>query len=319
MFPSSYLSHKTNPDCGEKRAPEHWRLTPGLPQLPFDFASPLQDWHLDAATDAAPSPDSPMFPEANTYQLPNGSEWLKSGASEANETQSPSMDPSWAFVPHHELGSPAQHPFELSMISQPAGFFKPENLEGFAPILDGAESVPHPRPAKCRKTSGTAPTGRHRNSSPSSKLEPQLAYRKRKSPSPTSASVSPQGYASSSSQAGTPRLSSKGGFKKTSHNEIEKRYRTNLNVKINVFPTIVPTLRVAQYRLEQGLNAEISAEDLDEETRIALDGLVPPAKLNKATILAKTAEYITHMEERIKQLSDEVESLKARSTTRTWG
>lgn len=75
---------------------------------------------------------------------------------------------------------------------------------------------------------------------------------------------------------------------RTSHNVIEKKYRTNINDKILQLRDIVPTLRVATKR-EAGLM--ITAEDHEE-----LDGLDPARKLNKASILVKTIEYIRHLE-----------------------
>lgn len=121
--------------------------------------------------------------------------------------------------------------------------------------------------------------------------------------------------------------------KKTAHNTIEKRYRTNLNQKIATLRDIVPSLRVIDKDNPCG-------EGLNED----LHGLSPAQKLNKvfihshslfyilnsssfsfssiasvrqltifpqATILTKAAEYIAHLEKRNKCLAKENKALKS--------
>ncbi|KAF2643810.1 hypothetical protein P280DRAFT_444964 [Massarina eburnea CBS 473.64] len=92
--------------------------------------------------------------------------------------------------------------------------------------------------------------------------------------------------------------------KKTAHNMIEKRYRTNLNDKIAALRDSVPSLRV----MSRG-NGQGNEEDDDPED---LEGLTPAHKLNKATVLSKATEYIRHLEKRNKHLQDEVTALKGR-------
>lgn len=71
--------------------------------------------------------------------------------------------------------------------------------------------------------------------------------------------------------------------KKTAHNMIEKRYRTNLNDKIAALRDSVPSLRV----MSRGNGA--NEEDDDPED---LEGLTPAHKLNKATVLSKVRSFI---------------------------
>ncbi|KAH6625307.1 hypothetical protein C7974DRAFT_198570 [Boeremia exigua] len=102
-----------------------------------------------------------------------------------------------------------------------------------------------------------------------------------------------------------PPSSKKGGSqppKKTAHNMIEKRYRTNLNDKIAALRDSVPSLRVMS-------RPNGTEEDDDPED---LEGLTPAHKLNKATVLSKATEYIRHLEKRNKRLTDEVTTLKGR-------
>ncbi|TGZ81596.1 hypothetical protein EX30DRAFT_249864 [Ascodesmis nigricans] len=90
--------------------------------------------------------------------------------------------------------------------------------------------------------------------------------------------------------------------KKTAHNMIEKRYRTNLNDKIAALRDSVPSLRIMAGTSKMG-------EDDEEED---LEGLAPAHKLNKATVLAKATEYIRHLEKRNKRLHEENDQLKNR-------
>jgi hypothetical protein len=103
------------------------------------------------------------------------------------------------------------------------------------------------------------------------------------------------------------------GPKKTAHNMIEKRYRTNLNDKIAALRDSVPALRVMVHKLEhQGSDDE--ADDVFPgfgHTRAEdLGGLEPAHKLNKATILSKATEYIAHLERKNRNLAKENSSLR---------
>ncbi|RKU49077.1 hypothetical protein DL546_004306 [Coniochaeta pulveracea] len=91
--------------------------------------------------------------------------------------------------------------------------------------------------------------------------------------------------------------------KKTAHNMIEKRYRTNLNDKIAALRDSVPALRI----MSKSARGEDTTEDREE-----LQGLTPAHKLNKATVLSKATEYIRHLEKRNNRLSEEVNSMQAR-------
>lgn len=64
-------------------------------------------------------------------------------------------------------------------------------------------------------------------------------------------------------------------IKKTSHNMIEKRYRTNLNDKIAALRDSVPSLRAAARKEELEGNHEVNED---------LQGLAPAHKLNKVGI-----------------------------------
>ncbi|KAI9701374.1 MAG: hypothetical protein M1820_006465 [Bogoriella megaspora] len=97
--------------------------------------------------------------------------------------------------------------------------------------------------------------------------------------------------------------SGSGPVKKTAHNMIEKRYRTNLNDKIAALRDSVPSLRV----MSKGSTREGAGEEAED-----LEGLTPAHKLNKATVLSKATEYINHLEKRNRKLNDELDNLKRR-------
>ena len=85
---------------------------------------------------------------------------------------------------------------------------------------------------------------------------------------------------------------------KSSHNMIEKKYRTNINSKIVALRDAVPSLRIAAG------NKNVSIADLE--------GLTPASKLNKASVLTKATEYIKHLEHKndiLKQQNTQLQKL----------
>ncbi|KFY47298.1 hypothetical protein V494_00053 [Pseudogymnoascus sp. VKM F-4513 (FW-928)] len=104
--------------------------------------------------------------------------------------------------------------------------------------------------------------------------------------------------------------------KKTAHNMIEKRYRTNLNDKIAALRKSVPSLRATEKSMQgKGNNNTVTNVRHMVDMMEDLDGLVPPNKLNKATILSKATEYIDHLERRNKALAAENAALRERIRT----
>lgn len=128
--------------------------------------------------------------------------------------------------------------------------------------------------------------------------------------------------------------------KKTTHNMIEKRYRTNLNDKLAALRDTVPSLRVMVHRPEGPVSAVSQhqpgqrSEGQDEGILTSgpcpgvgtgggsreqqqkqgeqndLGCLTPAHKLNKATILSKATEYIVFLQKCNRNLAKENEALQ---------
>ncbi|KAK3396205.1 helix-loop-helix DNA-binding domain-containing protein [Sordaria brevicollis] len=98
-------------------------------------------------------------------------------------------------------------------------------------------------------------------------------------------------------------------MKKTAHNMIEKRYRTNLNDKITNLRDAVPSLRRAALRQENG-NAQYHDAGFEDEEDDYDHHTLP--KLNKATILSKATEYIGEIERKLTALHNENLQLQAK-------
>ncbi|KAL2157937.1 hypothetical protein VTH06DRAFT_4992 [Thermothelomyces fergusii] len=107
------------------------------------------------------------------------------------------------------------------------------------------------------------------------------------------------------------------GPRKSAHNMIEKRYRTNLNDKIARLRDAVPSLRqqAAQQAAQQAGASEEdggAGSDEDKTTTTQHGGIVGAPKLNKATILARATEYILQLERRNRGLEAENSALRGR-------
>ncbi|KAL1866668.1 hypothetical protein Daus18300_006612 [Diaporthe australafricana] len=196
----------------------------------------------------------------------------------------PSRQPSSVPVQANNTGLPT--PPEPTQANQQRRYPARANLKRKSSSDDGASSPSSPR------SSCSPPPPQRRYTAPSTKEE---------SPSTT---------------VSKPTL----GPKKTAHNMIEKRYRTNLNDKIAALRDSVPALRVMVHRLEHAdeevnnstsIMDEIKAEaglDMEDD----LGGVTPAHKLNKATILSKATEYIAHLERKNRSLAKENSSLRNR-------
>lgn len=93
---------------------------------------------------------------------------------------------------------------------------------------------------------------------------------------------------------------------KTSHTTIERRYRTNLNARIQSLRMAVPALRVLENREGRKVKANMpygkvrtiianDEEIIDEvDDRGFVDGVKVARKCSKANVLGKAVEYIRY-------------------------
>ncbi|GBC09054.1 hypothetical protein RclHR1_08590005 [Rhizophagus clarus] len=86
--------------------------------------------------------------------------------------------------------------------------------------------------------------------------------------------------------------------KKVAHNAIERRYRNNINDRINDLKNVVPALCHLK-----------SKDSKDDEEVDEVDGIPAATKLNKATILRKATEYITYLKTNNQKVKRENEAL----------
>ncbi|KAM0244802.1 hypothetical protein ACHAP5_005925 [Fusarium lateritium] len=297
-----------------------------MADISFDyFDHPQNKQHLavssfydpaDFSGDSAHSPDSPLSPVfANPYQLPVSNDWI---GWDEKATLSPDLDTLPKQEPFDGINlstipsknsmelSPAINPHDLSGTINDAVPFGRVGLNDIdtQPLFQTPISSISPQPPHLQSMmqSNSNPSQMSSSlSSMTSKDAGRYPSRKRKS--------SGSGSSSSRSSVSPPPATRRhcSPPKKTAHNMIEKRYRTNLNDKIAALRDSVPALRVMVHRLEQPC-----LENLEEEGDEDLGGLAPAHKLNKATILSKATEYIAHLEKKNQSLARENSQLRNR-------
>ncbi|KAI9251546.1 hypothetical protein BY458DRAFT_463534 [Sporodiniella umbellata] len=105
--------------------------------------------------------------------------------------------------------------------------------------------------------------------------------------------------------------------KKRAHNVIERRYRNNINERIKELKNAVPALSHAKVKdIKAGMKRNRKSgqaeedDDEDEDSEEYLDGIAIATKLNKATILRKSTEYIMHLRRKDESLQNENEILQ---------
>ncbi|KAI0031337.1 hypothetical protein K488DRAFT_86933 [Vararia minispora EC-137] len=131
------------------------------------------------------------------------------------------------------------------------------------------------------------------------------------SPQSTTAPVSPS--PPPTAPAGHPAPTAR---TKTSHTTIERRYRTNLNARIQGLKDAVPALRVLERRKERERTGQSWAPDDPDapdavDARGYADGVKVARKLSKANVLGKAAEYIRVLKRREARLRREQDGLRA--------
>ncbi|KAF8856148.1 hypothetical protein BDZ45DRAFT_745709 [Acephala macrosclerotiorum] len=310
-------------------------------QTSFDFGT-CEDWmRWDDPSDAALSPTSDFFPEFKVEPVSpsmSGLELQGSGIGNVNIEDSavfgedPITEEPLFQTPNQLITPPLAELPREGLYSTPLSWTRPSTGRRTTDIEDSDAYALSPQeesklrdiamPSQQSQNNGNYPASP--NSSASSPEPCEQNSRKRKS------SVEDDEEEDSAAPRGHP-------VKKTAHNMIEKRYRTNLNDKIAALRDSVPSLRVMSKKNSRG-------EEIQED----LQGLTPAHKLNKvrdleedsflssptfnqtqsqddninsystspslieATVLSKATEYIAHLEKRNKYLMKENANLKSR-------
>ncbi|KAH9174673.1 hypothetical protein EDB89DRAFT_1949630 [Lactarius sanguifluus] len=112
------------------------------------------------------------------------------------------------------------------------------------------------------------------------------------------------------------------GRPKTSHTTIERRYRTNLNARIQSLKDAVPALRVLETKEKANKGQDCpEAEPLEKPEKLVwndvvdergfVDGVKVARKISKANVLGKAAEYIHVLKRRESRLKREQAGLRS--------
>ncbi|KAI0305157.1 hypothetical protein B0F90DRAFT_1701784 [Multifurca ochricompacta] len=109
------------------------------------------------------------------------------------------------------------------------------------------------------------------------------------------------------------------GRPKTSHTTIERRYRTNLNARIQSLKDAVPALRVLENKEKVKKSPDADLEEKGEklvwndvvDERGFVDGVKAARKISKANVLGKAAEYIHVLKRRENRLKREQAGLRS--------
>ncbi|KAJ3045837.1 hypothetical protein HDV00_006100 [Rhizophlyctis rosea] len=102
--------------------------------------------------------------------------------------------------------------------------------------------------------------------------------------------------------------------RKVAHNAIERRYRNNINDRIAELRSVVPALNGSKIRDAKGSKRNREDDsDSDGENDLGnelMDGIPAATRLNKATILRKSTEYILHLKARNQQYEAELHLMR---------
>ncbi|KAG0325947.1 hypothetical protein BG000_001586 [Podila horticola] len=239
-------------------------------------------------TGGAPSAKKPRATKASK----NGSDQsdmemsVSSAASTASTTPSPrNALPLMPISPPAQPTSPGIIPFGQPLWKMTPGVVLPPAMPGFDPstftgmptmdVTGTTGSSSSPQPNKGQPTPAQPlPAQGVQQKIPITRLKPPQAL-----VTPPPAQPSNQGPQPTKQQ------------KKVAHNAIERRYRNNINDRINDLKNVVPALCNIKTKDEKD-------DDDEDDGPAEADGVAKATKLNKATILRKATEYIVVLQKR---------------------
>ena len=285
--------------------------TTNTPKQTYPEFSPVslldtQVFGTDFTSDSAASPLSPLSPtlSASSLGFPTTDAWAAWDAAEL----SPEPESLFACQPFASCppstSNPSLSPAINSMdLAVPAPFFQSPQV-----MLATVATPPPPTDAATATAARRYPSRsatKRKSTSSSSDDEPPA-----KSPTTTTHHIR-RPSSTTPKAKDTPTL----GPKKTAHNMIEKRYRTNLNDKITQLRDAVPSLRQMSVRSKPAAAESGEYDDAEDGSMMDFAGAQNGgggAKLNKATILSKATEYILQLERRNQGLETENGALRGR-------
>ena len=297
-------------------APDDFGRTDWAQWLPWDAsaAPPVESKCVPTASGSVPPYAHLGQAKAPLYQRRHGSPLHD----RPNDLQPTAMatahpsDPGATFAFGNAARPPPAFPFAGSQLSSPAegtpqnSFYSPAAWEQHNSRTSSLVSPTAVDPAAMAAAGPVPPRStpslHHSPGSNQQHTSPESAPSSEDSPPQSGGTTKKRKSSAMADMTPDPKAAPAPAVKKTSHNMIEKRYRTNLNDKIAALRDSVPSLRVISRVKGEG-------EDDDDED---LEGLTPAHKLNKATVLSKATEYIQHLENRNKRLALENGTLKAR-------
>ena len=240
------------------------------------FTAPVGGaWLAPGSSDSAISPFDESFPKQEIFEDVDISKIPVSFLSDA-ELEASSLEAMTFGAPSFQSQQQAMSGFHTSCRNNSWPVYN----EGPSGLCE--RKMSHPQPSTADMDHPTSDT---------KSLFPQTPPSARKRKSAGSGTES----SSRSSESPPPTVTTTPSQpRKTTHNMIEKRYRTNLNDKIAALRDAVPSLRVMVHRLgREGEGVDDAELAVEAES---LGGLAPAHKLNKATVLSKATEYIAHLE-----------------------
>lgn len=258
------------------------------------FTSPAGcSWLASGSSDSAISPFDENFPKQEIFEDVDLSKLPASLLSdpdiEASSLEAVAYEGA-SFQPQQQVMNGVHYHPSCRNNSWPVYNETPSNY--------GERKLSHPQPSRMGEEQTTPDSKRRCPQTPSSARKRKSVGSGTESSSRSSVSPSPQVVTTPSQ----PR--------KTTHNMIEKRYRTNLNDKIAALRDAVPSLRIMVHRLgREGEGVDDTELAVEAES---LGGLAPAHKLNKATVLSKATEYIAHLERSNEALHRENNHLRHR-------
>ncbi|KAF7318201.1 BHLH domain-containing protein [Mycena chlorophos] len=224
----------------------------------------------------------------------------------------PPVDPFPAFP----YGSPHMSSAASSESGSTSGSFSP-HVAYSPPSSDYTDEDPATELAsRVRKTAGIMLAVQMHEQQPQQPIPApvQRVHPIQTQPQPTPISQSPvfttAPVAGPVVSAATTTVPSSNSRPKTSHTTIERRYRTNLNARIQSLRAAVPALRVVD-RAAAIKAGEAVADDEDViDARGYVDGVKVARKCSKANVLGKAVEYIRVLKNREHRLARELAGLK---------